>query len=163
MSMKVLGVGDYAVSGCQRDVLATYALGSCVGVALIHPQRCLAGLAHVALPDSRINPQKGIQQPGYFADTALSALLDDMLGFEPQRTFVDYSVYLVGGADLRLPNDVFKIGQANISRLEELLREYGLRVTARDVGGTKSRTVKLPVGAKTLHLSTPGLPARELQ
>ncbi|ACV67961.1 CheD, stimulates methylation of MCP protein [Desulfohalobium retbaense DSM 5692] len=163
MSVKVLGVGDMAVSRCPSDVLATYALGSCVGVALVDSYRCMAGLAHVALPDSRINPQKGQEQPGYFADTALEALLKEMAPADARLHPATYDVYLVGGADLRLPNDVFQIGRANLNRLDELFKYYGVRVAARDVGGTRSRTLKLFVGTGTLHLSTPGLPVRALQ
>lgn len=54
----VVGMGELAV-GFSGDCLAALGLGSCVSVALADPERKVAGLAHVMLPDSensRIEP-----------------------------------------------------------------------------------------------------------
>ena len=42
-----------------EDVLITYALGSCVGVAIYDPVARVGGLLHYMLPESAIDPEKG--------------------------------------------------------------------------------------------------------
>jgi chemotaxis protein CheD len=69
MGLIVLGVGDFEASNKPEDTIKTYALGSCVGVVMVDPKARIAGMIHVALPDSNINPAKAKQHPGYFADT----------------------------------------------------------------------------------------------
>ena len=70
----VVGVGDLAVSNNQAVVLATYSLGSCLGVTIYDPVMRVGGLLHFMLPDSSINPAKAAQQPAMFADTGIPAL-----------------------------------------------------------------------------------------
>ena len=83
-----------------------YAIRSYYGVAaiLLDPRTRTVGMVHVALPESRINPAKVAERPGYFADTGIPALLKEMakLGCDPRgRGMV---VKLAGGAKIMDPN-----------------------------------------------------------
>ncbi len=64
----VVGVGDYKISTSPLEVLVTYSLGSCLGVAAYDPRAGVGGLLHFMLPDSRINAEKARAQPAMFAD-----------------------------------------------------------------------------------------------
>ena len=75
-TIKTLGIGEFDASNNPGVNLKTYALGSCVGVVLLHLPTRTAGLIHIALPDSSIAAGKAYSdRPGYFADLGIPALL----------------------------------------------------------------------------------------
>ena len=78
MAEIVIGVGGLGASNTRGTTIKTYALGSCVAVVLLDPQTRTVGMVHVALPDSTIRPEKVASLPGYFADTGIPALLQEM-------------------------------------------------------------------------------------
>ncbi len=49
----------------------TYALGSCIAVAMHDPVAKVAGLLHYMLPESAIDAAKAQQNPFMFADTGI--------------------------------------------------------------------------------------------
>ena len=62
-----LGIGEIGASNTRGDIIMTYGLGSCVAVVCLHPPSRSAGMAHIALPESRIKPDEAKRRPGYFA------------------------------------------------------------------------------------------------
>src|SRR3954471_7007169 len=82
----VVGVGDMSVSNNPSITLSTYALGSCIGVAVYDPGVKVGGLLHLMLPDSSISPAKATAQPAMFADTGLPLLFRSLGGFKAERS-----------------------------------------------------------------------------
>lgn len=155
----VIGVGGFQVSSSAGDTLKTYALGSCVALLLYDKKLKIAGLLHVALPDSKINRQRSEALPGYFADTGISALMAAMnalRGDTDGRNYKDLVVKLVGGANILTVKNVFNIGRRNVNAVSELLKNYGLTPLAQDVGGTLSRTVSMDVNTGQVRIQCPG-------
>jgi chemotaxis protein CheD len=74
MNQIVVGISDLKVSGNAGDILITYALGSCVGVAVYDPVGKVGGLLHFMLPDSSIDETKAKRNPAMFADTGIPLL-----------------------------------------------------------------------------------------
>ena len=156
MGLIVLGVGDFGASNKQEDTIKTYALGSCVGVIMVDPKARIAGMIHVALPDSNINPAKAKQHPGYFADTGIPLLIRDMqkLGFNGKgRGLI---VKIAGGANILDPNNTFSIGKRNVLAIKKILWGLGMGVVAEDVGGSFSRTVSVELRMGKMEISCPG-------
>lgn len=135
------GVGDCKCSADPDDVLVTFALGSCIGVAVYDPICKVGGLLHLALPDSRAHPQKALENPYYFADTGVPLLIDEVcrLGAQKRRL----RVKLAGGARTFAAADHFEIGHKNYVAVRRLLWKAGLLIAGEDCGGTQSRTVRL--------------------
>ncbi len=156
MGLVVLGVGDYGASNKQDDIIRTYALGSCVGVMMMALKNGTAGMIHVALPDSKINADKAKNHPGYFADTGIPALLNDMRKFGWQGNADGMVVKLAGGANILDPNDTFSIGKRNILAIKKILWGLGMGVVAEDVGGNFSRTVSMSLDSGKIEISCPG-------
>ncbi len=130
MNTVVVGVGGHACSSSKDDVLKTYALGSCVAVILVDVQHRVAGMIHVALPDSKIDPVKAVELPGYFADTGINALVKSLQTMAPGATARQFVVKLAGGAQILDPNSTFNIGKRNVIAIRKRLWRAGLGAQA---------------------------------
>ncbi len=162
MGQVILGVGDYGASNTPGDDVKTFALGSCVSVIFLDPKTRTVGMAHVALPDSSINKAKATEKPGYFADTAIPALLALMSKFGCDKRGRGLVVKLCGGANVMDTNDTFQIGKRNALAIKKALWAYGMGAVSEDLGGNFSRTVTISVSAGQVILSSPGKPNWQL-
>ncbi len=150
---KVVGVGEFAVSNNPKDVIKTFALGSCVAVIFLHKPSRTVGMIHVALPDSSINPSIMTSRPGYFADTGIPAILKkiSMLTKESSNLSQGMVVKLVGGANVMDANNTFNIGKRNVLTLKRLLWSLGMGPIAEDVGGEHQPNSERACGYRTDH------------
>lgn len=153
----MLGVGEYGSTVEAGGVVRTLALGSCVAVIFLDRKTRCVGMAHVALPDSKISPERAKERPGHFADTAIPALLAEM---EKRAGSVSKGagliVKLAGGANVADPNNTFNIGKRNALSIRKVLWKYGLGPVAEDVGGNFSRSVAVYQENGKVILSSPG-------
>jgi chemotaxis protein CheD len=151
MATMTLGVGDWGVSDTPTDSIKTYALGSCVAVMIFDVSKQIAGMVHIALPDSAVDPEKARRQPGYFADVGVSVMIEEMkrLGATRQHVWVK----LAGGATTMDPNGIFDIGKRNVLAIKRALWRSSLGPIAEDTGGTTSRTVTMEVANGNIQLS----------
>ena len=156
MKVITLGVGDLGSANNPGTVIRTHALGSCVAVLFLDPQTRTVGMAHIALPDSRINNTKAQEKPGYFADTGIPALLREMNHLGCKKNDKGMIAKLVGGAKIMDPNNTFNIGKRNVLAIKKILWSQGMGVVAEDVGGSISRTVTLDVNTGQVVISSAG-------
>ncbi|PNU21107.1 chemotaxis protein CheD [Geothermobacter hydrogeniphilus] len=156
MSDLVLGIGDFGASATSGCAIKTYALGSCVAVIMLDPRTRTIGMIHIALPDSKINPSKVRERPGYFADTGLPRLLEKMVAVSGNSNTRSYVVKLAGGASIMDPNDTFNIGKRNVLAAKKILWANGMGPVAEDVGANYSRTVTVSVDTGEVTISCPG-------
>ena len=70
----IVGVGDMKVSSNPEDVLATYSLGSCIGLIIYDPVVSVGGLLHYMLPESSLDGNKAKKNPYMFGDTGIPLL-----------------------------------------------------------------------------------------
>jgi chemotaxis protein CheD len=140
----VLSIGEYAISNRTGDFISTHALGSCVALVIYQPTKRILAMAHVALPDSAINPEAAKRRPGYYADTAVKTILD---AFAKEFSSQNWELHarLYGGADAVRKTDLFTIGKRNLSALEKASDNHGLLCQRRETGGAWSRTIKADV------------------
>ena len=150
----VVGIGEFAVSNDQSSVIVTHALGSCVAVCLWDPDAKVAGLIHVLLPDSRINPERAVAQPAAFADTGIPLLFRTAYDYGVQKKRVH--VRLIGGADITgIGHGVDgSVGKRNVLATRALLWKNGVMVQREAVGGTEPRTVALEVGDGRIQVTS---------
>jgi chemotaxis protein CheD len=143
MSLVNVGIGGWAVSSDRTEVLKTYALGSCVAVLVYDARLAIAGMIHIALPDSAVDAERARSLPGYFADTGLPIMIEEMKRRGALRANV--WVKLAGGASVMDPGGFFDIGKRNILAAKRILWGSSLGAVAEDTGGSLSRTVSLAV------------------
>lgn len=146
-----VGIGQILASADPGVVISALGLGSCIGLVLTDAPAGVAGMAHVMLPASRAGADGS---PGKFADTAVPALVDQVLrlGAQPVRL----QARMAGGAQMFAVGGggpMLNIGERNTEAVREALRAAGLRVRAADTGGNAGRSMHVTVsgGAVTVR------------
>ena len=130
-TVKVVRMGELAVSATADDELVSMGLGSCVGVALVDRERAVAGLAHVMLPSANA----AYSAPAKFADRAVPALLAcvERLGAQRERMVA----VLAGGAQM-----------------------FARREKPASRGSTSARATRPPCAARSPTRASPCAPPR---
>ncbi len=141
MKTLVVGMADCSVSDDSSAILVSYALGSCVAVAIYDSVARVGGLLHFMLPGPGTDAAKAAANPFMYAETGLPKLLQQAysLGAHKNRLVL----WLAGGAQIMDHNGAFNIGKRNHTSVRNLLWKLGIPIHAESVGGVKSRTVGL--------------------
>lgn len=127
----VVGMADMRVSANPEDSLITYALGSCLGIAIYDPVARVGGLLHIMLPLATVDPAKAAQNPYMFVDTGVPRLFMECYkaGARKERL----TVKVAGGASNSDREDCFQIGKRNFTIFRKLLWKNGVLLKAYDV------------------------------
>lgn len=146
----VVDIADMAISTNTGDVLITYSLGSCLGIAVYDPVNVVGGLMHCMLPLSKIDASKAAEKPYMFVDTGMQAFLGALYkqGLQKKNALVK----VAGGARVMDRNDLFKIGERNYTVLKKVLWKNGLLIKGEHVGGAETRTVRLDMSTGDYHI-----------
>lgn len=156
-----VGIGQLAISKDAGEILVAYGLGSCIGISCYDPQTKVSGMAHILLPSSD-GKRVEEREPARFADTGIDLLVARMAaaGAVARRLVVK----VAGGAAVLGPANAekFKIGERNAEAITERLKRHGLTPAARDLGGTKGRTLEMHPATGKTYVRTAASPANEL-
>jgi chemotaxis protein CheD len=160
LGVVAVGIADCRLSQSPDDVLVTYALGSCVGVAIYDPVAKVGGLLHYMLPESGLDRDKARDNPHMFADTGIPLLFRRSyeLGAEKRRLVV----CVAGGAQVMDDAGVFNIGKRNALALRKILWKAGVLIHRESLGGAVSRTVRMEMGTGRVWLRSDGLGETEM-
>jgi chemotaxis protein CheD len=150
MDQIIVGMADCRIAEGGSQVLATFALGSCIGLAIYDPQTKVGGLLHFMLPDSGIDPTRAKANPFMFADTGIPLLVERVCGRGAMKRRL--VVRAAGGARMMDDENVFEIGKRNYLALRKILWKSGILLHAEAVGGVRSRTVRLDTSTGKMWL-----------
>jgi chemotaxis protein CheD len=147
----IVGMADCRIAQVSGDMLTTFALGSCIGLAVHDRKAAVGGLLHFMLPDSSIDSERARVNPYMFADTGIPLLLQQV--FAKGATRRNLVVHAAGGAEMMDQGHIFEIGKRNYLAARKLLWKSGLLLSGEAVGGMNCRTLRLEVGSGlvTLH------------
>lgn len=135
----LVGVGEYKISENPDDVLATFALASCVGVVMYCPDFKVMGMVHVMLPEASINREDSYKYPGKYGDIAVEKLYKELnLKYGVHKESIRVSVF--GGLD-SIKNNYFRIGERNVEAVFESIEKLGLKKIYTSTGGSRPRTL----------------------
>lgn len=151
----LVDISDAAVSRDPGDVLATYSLGSCIGVALYDSAAKIGGLLHYQLPESKMDPEKAVKNPYMFADTGMSRMLNDILALGAVKKRL--KVRIAGGAAMSTGPKGFDIGKRNYLAIRKILWKNGLFIDGEDIGGTSPRNMYLNIQDGSLTIRCVGI------
>ena len=143
-------MADCKVGYIAGQVLATFALGSCIGLSVYDPAAAVGGMLHYMLPDSGIDPERSRKNPYMFADTGIPKLLEEVCGRGASRRRL--VAHAAGGASIMDPQAIFDIGKRNYLALRKILWKAGILLAGEAVGGGSARTIRLEIGSGRLWL-----------
>jgi chemotaxis protein CheD len=151
-------LGEMRFSTDPKEVLVTYALGSCLGLSLYDPIARIGGLIHCQLPLSSSNPEKAAVNPCLFVDTGVTALLRTALeqGARKDRMILK----VAGGSQSLTSNEMFNIGRKNYIVLRKLLWKNNLLIDTEHVGGILTRTMFLYMSDGSVRIKAQGMDIR---
>lgn len=160
MSDIVIGIADLKFSNNTNDALVTYALGSCIAVAIYDPAAKVAGLLHYMLPDSSLDAVKARATPGMFADTGIPLLFKTCynMGADKRRIIVK----VAGGASILDNTNYFRIGEKNIMALRQIFWRNKVFIDSEDTGENYNRTLRLDVADGKVVVKSSSGARREL-
>lgn len=122
----------------KDETIISTLLGSCVAVALHDPVTRIGGLNHYLLPELLSNELPNSR----YGTAAIEMLFAEMLRLGASMERIQAKIY-GGGNVIALTNFGDGIGRRNIEIAETLLRQKGVRIVERNVGGESGRTIKL--------------------
>jgi len=140
-----VNTGELIVTG-KSVMLRSNAIGSCIVVAAIDPERTAGGLAHIMLPGH--SPPGKDQNKFRYAEDAIQEMIL-RLGELGSGTD-DLKIFIAGGANvLKRPGDY--VCKANIDSVKEELQKRGLKIVKESTGGTQRRSLSLNLENLTIH------------
>jgi chemotaxis protein CheD len=147
-------MADMKVSKDTDVELITYALGSCIAVIVYEPTLKIGGMIHYMLPASTVAQAKAEAKPAMFADTGIPLLFHESykLGCKKENMIVK----IAGGGHLYDDKGIFNIGKRNYTVLRKIFWKTGVIITSEDVGGSKSRTVRLSIATGRVTVKADG-------
>jgi chemotaxis protein CheD len=151
----IVHVSDAKVSNDPMDVLATYSLGSCIGVSLYDPVMHIGGMLHYQLPASSLDPERAREIPFMFADTGMQLLLDKLAAMGTDRKRIH--VKIAGGACMDAGPKGFEIGKRNHLAIRKILWKFGMFINAEDVGGASPRNMYLDIADGSVTIKSNGM------
>lgn len=137
----VVDIADMQVSDQREDIIITYSLGSCVGISIYDPVKCVGGMIHCMLPLSKLDKAKSANRPCMFVDTGLPKLLKSIYDLGGQRS--NLVVKVAGGGKPLVNADSFKIGERNFIVTKKFFWKNDMLISDTDVGGSNPRTMVL--------------------
>ena len=156
----VVGVSDLKVSNEIDNMLVTYSLGSCIGVAIYDPIAKVAGLLHFMLPESSLDRNKAQNSPYMFADTGIPMLFKSTYEYGAQKKRM--KVIVAGGSQVLDQDGYFNIGKRNYAAVRKILWKNNVMIDYEDVGGNNNRTIKMAVKDGRTTLKVSGLGEKEI-
>ncbi len=132
-----VGVGDLKIAKSPKIIKTS--LGSCVGVVLYDNVQKVGGMLHLMLPNC--NDREG--KPSKYADTGIPLLIDLMVNKAKSKKNV-LTAKIFGGAKMfSVSSEIFDIGKSNIDETQKVLAQFGIRIVASRLGGTKGHQITL--------------------
>ncbi len=154
MPKVIVNVADAKVSNNTSDVLATYSLGSCIGVSLYDPVVQAGGILHYQLPDSQMDQDRARQKPFMFADTGMKFLLQKLTAIGANKNRLQAKI--AGGAAMNDGPKGFDIGKRNHLAIRKLLWKNGIFIKAEEIGGNEPRNLYLNIADGTVTVKSNG-------
>ena len=133
-SKKFIHVGEIFV-GAKPTEISTV-LGSCISVCLYDKVEQVGGMNHYLVPLWNDN---GLQSPKY-GNISIPKLIDNMLNIGCEKYNLEAKIF--GGANvIDVSQEEMMIGRKNILIAKEILRDYNIKISAQDIGGTRGRKI----------------------
>ncbi len=148
--MITIGLGEYAITDTENEVIITHSLGSCVALVLYCPVSKCTSMAHFVLPERDIKHNQVHAKEAYYAKDFVPKMIKFYLD-KPECNKRTLKAYVVGGSVSKNPSDIFKIGERNVKIVIDYLKEHQIKYESDETLGSYSRTVSMDVDTGSLN------------
>lgn len=149
--------GRFIVSDNPSEMMKAVRVATGIVVVMSDVSTGIAGMAHMALPDSNLVSSIG-ESPLKFVDTGLPTFLKDMKA--KGATFTNCRTRIIGGAQLFNfgggGGNILNIGTRNAITARTILTREGIQVEKTETGGNKPRTILFEVASGLVQVYFPG-------
>lgn len=149
----IVSVSDMKVSKTPGDIIVTYSLGSCIGIAAYDPVVKVGGMLHYLLPRFKSDKKKMEENPCVFGDSGIPHLFKTLykIGAKKERI----RIVMAGGSVM---NDVsfFETGKHNITTARKMFWKNNVFIDAEHVGGSMPRTLYLDISTGKTWITSRG-------
>ncbi|CAM4033892.1 chemotaxis protein CheD [Lederbergia lenta] len=149
-----VGIADMKIVQAPNKI-RTLGLGSCVGVIIYDPNKKMAGMAHIMLPDSSLAKGNKAMNVAKFADTAIKALTKELITLGANRS--NLKAKISGGAQMfqfSSKNEQMRIGPRNVEAVKKELQKLNIQLISEDTGGNSGRTIEFNPDSLALQINT---------
>ena len=131
--------GEYHSS--KSPCVISTVLGSCVSVALHDAEHGVGGMNHFMLPGVLREDRIYVSNAGKYGMYAMELLINAMIAMGATKRALTAKVFGGGKVLKMLTISSTSIADSNVTFALEYLREEGIPVSSRDVGGTEGRKI----------------------
>lgn len=135
-----LRVGDYKVVS-DSGVIKTAGVGSCMVICLYDKQNKIGAMSHCMLPD-RTSTDNSSEIGKYIAET-IPKMYEEMK--RKGANSENIKAKLVGGASMFSIFDHNKIGENNLTKAHEVLKDLKIPIKEEATGGSTGRRVSFDI------------------
>ena len=128
----------------------TYALGSCVGVAIYDPVAQVGRLLHFMLPEALADAASGGKNPYMFADTGIPMLFREAYEKGAQKRRL--RVRVAGGAQINGSARRVQHRTRNCLAMKKIFWKAGVMVHGEETGGKSARTMRFDMSSGRVFL-----------
>lgn len=133
---KFIGVGEIYIATKPTEIVTV--LGSCIAVCLFDPINQIAGMNHYLVPLWNGN---GLQSPKY-GNVSIPKMIDKIVAKGSRVANLQAKIF--GGANINnITTPEMLVGKKNIVIAKEILKDYGIKILAEDVGGFRGRRIMM--------------------
>ena len=151
----IVHIADAKVSNNPADVLATYSLGSCIGVCLYDLSVCIGGMLHYQLPNSKLDSERAKDKPFMFANSGMKILVEKLVSMGANKKRMQ--VKIAGGATMETGPKGFDIGKRNHLAIRKIMWQNSMFIDAEDVGGFSARNMYMNIADGAITIRSNGL------
>ncbi|UIP00042.1 chemotaxis protein CheD [Halobaculum sp. CBA1158] len=147
-----VGLSESAVAG-DDALLVTSGLGSCLGIAVYHPETGVGGLLHAMLPAADGRP--GVDEK--YVEEGVAALVEAVVDAGGDSTAL--RAKMAGAAEMiefDRTGGGDSVGRRNVAAARAALDARGIPLVAADTGGDRGRSLRFETRSGRLHVSYAG-------
>ena len=141
MNKIIVNIGDMKISSNPDECLITYALGSCLGIAIYDPFAKVGGMLHIMLPNSDVSGKNEKLNPYKYVDKGIPLLFKAAYKSGARKKMIN--VYFAGCSRVADKKGIFNIGNRNYAAARRLLWQNNIFIKAEHCGNNHSRTMSL--------------------
>jgi chemotaxis protein CheD len=147
-------MGEIHVSANKMTIYTIPSLGTGVAVTLYDTINNIGGIAHVVLPESKLDNDYTLELPGKYANLAVPDLIEQFTKLGGQKR--GSTVRIIGGAQLFNfgggGGNILNIGARNATAIRAAMSKQGFVIEKADTGGNKGKSIRFILATGQIHV-----------